>query len=344
MSSLQPVGQVQTFRQRKPILWARWNVNPYIAEHSHKTKTRRQGESLPTRLDRLLSKRRDNLPDPVIIGQGGEPYLGVEKKQRITHQCLEVLAKHGCPEILSTGSALVLRDIDLIRELHEDSMATIGLRLPMNLFSRDQARTKANSPSAMIALLERICRSGVQTGMILEPSIGQPVVKRRLVNFFKIASQLSIDFIDIPSLRIPRKKHPINRLVDGATNADAASGGSLSRLDRISLRVKKSILQLSQEYSIRITPKRFLPKDTRLENFWLAEALANHAYQLELSGVSSSNHWAAARRIDNLEGDIRLKALRGELAQMTSNNPIVQNDVERFLRGERNISFAGYDL
>ncbi len=330
-------GQLQVFRRRKPVFWQRWNVTPYPDQPEQAPKVKSRQVSLPVRLDRMLDNRLERLPEPAAIGENGDPYPLIERKRRITHRCLEVLAKHGCPIIVSTGSSLILRDIDLIRELHEESMATVCLKLPIKLFSRDRVHSREQSRAGLLALLERICRSGVQTGIIIESTEGQPFLRRRLEPFFKIAALLSVDFIHFPVLRIPRGSYRIcSRSME--ENSDGSTASSFrEKSGRVGLKIKKSILQLSQDYNIRLNPKRFLPKDKRLENFWLAETLANRAYFLEMSGAAATNYWAAARRIDNFDGDVRLWALRGELAPMTSHNPVVRADVERLLRGERDI-------
>jgi len=344
MPNVHLAGQLQTLRQRKPILWQRWNVTPYPVELSRNLYHSNQAANLPLRLDKVIRNRREQLPDTAFIGEKGDPYHVSEKRLRLTHRCLEVLARHGCPVILSTASSLILRDIDLIRELNEDTQATIGLRLPVDLFSHGNKKTKGDSPKKLLSLLERICRSGVQTGVILDSDSRQPLMKRRLRRFYQIASELSLDFIHYPALHTSRKKNSSNQIGEENKSPEVSSTLCENNLTQIGNRSRKSILQLSREFNIPLLPKRFLPKDIRLENFWLAETLANHALQLELSGVSATNHWAAAKRIDNFDGDVRLWALRGELIPMTSSVTAVRTDVERLLRGERGIQLPGANI
>lgn len=344
MTNVHLAGQLQTLRQRKPILWQRWNVTPYPIDLSRNLYHSNHAANLPSRLDKVIRNRREQLPDTAFIGEKGDPYPASEKRLRLTHRCLEVLARHGCPVILSTASSLILRDIDLIRELHEDTQATIGLRVPIDLFSHGNHKTKGESPKKLLSLLERICRSGVQTGVLIESESGRPLMKRRLRRFYQIAAELSLDFIHYPALHISIKKNSSNQISDEKAPSGTATRLTEDCLTSIGNRSRKSILQLSREFNIPLLPKRFLPKDIRLENFWLAETLANHALQLELSGVKATNHWAAAKRIDNFDGDVRLWALRGELIPLTSSIPAVRTDVERLLRGERSIQIPGSTL
>lgn len=314
--------QLMVYKRRPPLFWHRWDVTPYLEFRAGTTSDTGRLDKIPDRLDRTLSRRRTKLPDPVRIGATCESYPASEKKKRITRRCLEVIAKHGCPVILSTGSSLLLRDIDLLREIHEDSQVTVSVRMPLALF----AKTNRNSQAAKsrIALLERVCRSGIQTGITVEKPEDENFQKRRFVPFFQMASEIGVDFINIPCLK--------------------QSGKDRQGYWKIKLTARKSILQLSHEYKVRLVPKRYLPKDSRHENFWLAETLANHAFFLEMSGVNAAGHWAAARRIDNFDGDVRLWALRGELIPLTSNNPGVRLDLERFLRGERISTNFGLDI
>ena len=314
-------GHHRKLRLRPPIFWQRWNVSPYQTTELPDGKKAKRKLSLPIRLDRSIGRRGKILPESVFIGADIEPYPELEKTSRITRRCLEVLGKHGCPLILSTASTLVLRDIDLIRELHEDSLATIGFQLYPGFNDLTGGKEPDNSLSELVPVLERICRSGVQTGFLVGVETVKNLTGASLNDLFVTATKIGLDFIHFTGLNILKA----NSTVDLPVKKE----------------VREAVLRLSKEYSIPLTPRRHLPKDIRLENFWLAEMLSNQAYYLELSGVRATKYWDAVKKIDNFDGDIRVWALRGELAAMVSADATVRGEIERLMRGERFANLPG---
>jgi DNA repair photolyase len=58
-----------------------------------------------------------------------DPYQPLERKYRITGKCLEILAGNGWPFTVQTKSALVLRDLDILKRAHSSpgpSLAEMG--------------------------------------------------------------------------------------------------------------------------------------------------------------------------------------------------------------------------
>ncbi|WP_228268274.1 SPL family radical SAM protein, partial [Klebsiella pneumoniae] len=80
-------------------------------------------ESLEKQLEKLAKKYGRN-PDVlaqqvglVAIGTATDPYQPVEGKAKLTRECLKVLAKYQVPTTITTRSPLVLRDLDLLRQM-----------------------------------------------------------------------------------------------------------------------------------------------------------------------------------------------------------------------------------
>jgi DNA repair photolyase len=65
-------------------------------------------------LDKELGKAKKSI---VFVSSASDPYQPVEARFKITRKVLKVLSKHKFPVLLLTRSPLVLRDIDIIREL-----------------------------------------------------------------------------------------------------------------------------------------------------------------------------------------------------------------------------------
>src|ERR1700712_4691820 len=68
------------------------------------------------RLEETLSKPGYRCA-PIALGANTDPYQPIEHEYRITRQLLEVLLRYRHPVTITTKGAMVLRDLDLLREL-----------------------------------------------------------------------------------------------------------------------------------------------------------------------------------------------------------------------------------
>ena len=63
------------------------------------------------------------------FGSMSDPYIPAESSLRLTRQCLEIIARRGFGVSLITKSDLVLRDIDLLKEIQEREKAVVSVTL-----------------------------------------------------------------------------------------------------------------------------------------------------------------------------------------------------------------------
>lgn len=77
-------------------------------------------EALEAELVRKLRKGNDI--GQVAIGTATDPYQPLEGKALLTRECLKVLAKYQIPTTITTRSPLILRDLDLLREMNITSI------------------------------------------------------------------------------------------------------------------------------------------------------------------------------------------------------------------------------
>ena len=102
-----------------------------------------------------------------------DPYQPLEKKYRLTRRCLEELLERQFPLNLQTKSALVVRDLDLLRQFEE---AEVGFTITTD--DRTVARLfepKASSVADRIDALEKIHSQGVKTFVFIGPILpGNP--------------------------------------------------------------------------------------------------------------------------------------------------------------------------
>jgi len=96
-----------------------------------------------------------------------DPYQPLEKKYRLTRQCLAILAEARFPVNIQTKMTLVLRDLDIIERFEE-------VEVGMTLTTDDERIARMFEPGASpvgerIAALEKIHSHGIKTFVFVGP-------------------------------------------------------------------------------------------------------------------------------------------------------------------------------
>lgn len=81
----------------------------------------------PQILEDALMRRRQKCM--VSTGAMTDPYIHLEKDIGYTRQCLEVIAKHGFGLGIQTKSALILRDLELLKRINEKAKVVVEMTL-----------------------------------------------------------------------------------------------------------------------------------------------------------------------------------------------------------------------
>lgn len=81
----------------------------------------------PQLLEAALASRRKRC----MIGTGAmsDPYMPCEEELRLTRKCLEIILKYGFGAAIQTKSDRILRDIDLLEEIHKRAKCVVQLTL-----------------------------------------------------------------------------------------------------------------------------------------------------------------------------------------------------------------------
>lgn len=66
---------------------------------------------------------------PINLGANTDPYQPLERERRLTRQVLEVLLRFRHPLTIVTKGSLILRDLDLLRELAEQNLVAVMISL-----------------------------------------------------------------------------------------------------------------------------------------------------------------------------------------------------------------------
>ena len=124
---------------------------------------------------RLLRKGFDNpryTPAPLALGTNTDPYQPLEKEYRITRSILEVLLAYRHPFSITTKSAMVVRDGDLLAEAA--ALGLVHVALSITTLDHRLARLmepRASTPQRRLWAIERLSSLGVPCSVMAAPMI-----------------------------------------------------------------------------------------------------------------------------------------------------------------------------
>lgn len=83
----------------------------------------------PTIIDKQLKARAEKKEYGIIaLGSATDPYMPIEEERQITRHCLEVILKRRFPVEVITRSPLILRDLDILKEIRERAVLPQDLK------------------------------------------------------------------------------------------------------------------------------------------------------------------------------------------------------------------------
>lgn len=126
-------------------------------------------ENLPEVLRRELSRptwRREL----VAIGTAVDPYQPVEGRFKLTRRSLKLFAQSGTPVSITTKNSMILRDIDLLKELAKGPGCAVNISIT-TLDARLSRRVEpgATPPRRRLEVLERLASEGIPAGVMIAP-------------------------------------------------------------------------------------------------------------------------------------------------------------------------------
>lgn len=134
-------------------------------------------------LEKQLSIRaKKNEHGVIVMSSATDPYLQFEKEELLTRSMLELMLKYRFPVHIITKSDLVLRDMDLLKEIAAKAIIPVHLKnklhtgtiISFSFTSTDDGVCKifepgATSPSLRLETLASVIREGFLAGVSLMP-------------------------------------------------------------------------------------------------------------------------------------------------------------------------------
>ncbi|WP_319519746.1 PA0069 family radical SAM protein [uncultured Martelella sp.] len=108
----------------------------------------------------------------IAIGTNTDPYQPVEKTWRIMRQTLEVLAEANHPVSITTKSALVLRDLDILSAMAEKHL--VKVMVSVTTLDRKLARAmepRAATPPRRLETIRTLSEHGIPVGISVAPVV-----------------------------------------------------------------------------------------------------------------------------------------------------------------------------
>ena len=125
----------------------------------------------PERLREALSKPSWT-PRPIALSGITDPYQPIERRERLTRACLEVLAEFRQPVSLITKNHLVTRDLDLLQELARHDAVSVTLSITtLDDELRASMEPRTSSPGRRRAAVRELAGAGVPVGVNVAPVI-----------------------------------------------------------------------------------------------------------------------------------------------------------------------------
>lgn len=109
---------------------------------------------------------------PITIGANTDPYQPIEREYRVTRSIIEVLAQRRHPFSITTKSAMIERDIDLLAPLAKDNL--VYALVSITTLNNDIKRTlepRTASPAARLRAVRRLSAAGIPVGVMVAPVI-----------------------------------------------------------------------------------------------------------------------------------------------------------------------------
>ncbi len=109
---------------------------------------------------------------PIAIGTNTDPYQPIERERRVMRGILEVLSAFRHPVTITTKSALVLRDIDILAPMAAQGLAAVSVSV--TTLDRDLSRIlepRASVPAMRLEAIRRLNAAGIPTACMVAPVI-----------------------------------------------------------------------------------------------------------------------------------------------------------------------------
>jgi DNA repair photolyase len=186
-----PVRQILN-RCTSPRMHFRWTINPYrgcefgcvycYARYTHEFLELRDPMDFERRIfvklkaAEVLARTLARTPlgkDQIALGTATDPYQPAERKFELTRGMLRVFASVGGLNLsITTKSALILRDLDLLTAINQRSRLSVNFSLiTVNRKLQRMLEPRAPRPALRLRALSELSAAGIHCNLLMMPMI-----------------------------------------------------------------------------------------------------------------------------------------------------------------------------
>jgi DNA repair photolyase len=161
---------------------------------------------------KLLRKAFDDKkwePQCIMMSGNTDCYQPAERKYKITRQLLEVFLEYRNPVSILTKNALILRDLDLLKELSSMNLVSTLLSVTsLDPLLRSKLEPRTSTSKMKLKAMEELSKAGIPTGVMVGPII-PGLNDDEVPNILKRASDAGATRVAHTILRLPHAILPI---------------------------------------------------------------------------------------------------------------------------------------
>jgi DNA repair photolyase len=186
-----PVRQILN-RCTSPRMPFRWTINPYrgcefgcvycYARYTHEFLELRDPMDFERRIfvkrmaGEVLNRTLSRTPigaDQIALGTATDPYQPAERKFELTRSMLEVFAQVGGLNLsITTKSALIARDVDLLQQINCRSRLSVNFSLiTLNRRLQRVLEPRAPRPALRLTAMKKLSSAGIRCNVLMMPMI-----------------------------------------------------------------------------------------------------------------------------------------------------------------------------
>ena len=170
-------------------------------------------ELLSRELSRLARRGKYGI---IALGSATEPWMHIDKRYQLTRKCLEIIARFRFPIHCLTKSTLILRDIDVLKDIDENAILPSDLKEKLNhgvlitfsFSTLDKRIAKifepfAPSPDERLNTIQRLKDEGFFVGIAFMPLL--PYISdstHDLEAMVKTARDIGVDYVFFGNLTL----------------------------------------------------------------------------------------------------------------------------------------------
>lgn len=145
--------------------------------------------------------------DEIVFSFTSDPYIPLEAHYKLTRKCLEICVEFRQPVSIITKSALIRRDIDVLKELAKEARLGVFFTIPFT--DTETARAVepfAPLPEARFHAMAALAAAGITVGIGIAPVV--PGLSTDLPMLLKRAKEAGATLAFINMLRLPGSVAP----------------------------------------------------------------------------------------------------------------------------------------